>query len=133
MPKSLTTALAVGLLVLAQACHPGPADVNGTPGLVHQVYFWLAPGLDSAAREDFVTGMRGLAGAPGVERVLVGTAAATPTREVTDNTFDYFLTLHFDDVAAHDAYQVSDVHAAFVKAHEAKFREVRVFDGAVAQ
>ena len=102
-------------------------------GLVHQVYFWLQPGLDDEAKADFVAGMRSLAEAPTVREVSVGTAASTPEREVTDNSFDYFLTLHFDDVAGHDAYQVSDVHEAFVAAHEATCREVRVFDGVVVE
>ena len=133
MSRVLPAVATATLFVLAQACHPGPRDMSNAPGLVHQVYFWLAPGLDSAARADFVAGMRGLSDAPTVGHVTVGTPAATPARDVTDNTFDYFLTLHFEDVAAHDAYQVSDVHEAFVAAHAAKFREVRVFDGAVVE
>ena len=142
-PSPVALSVAV-LLVLAQACTSSEASPEAdvqptvtvstatpTPGLVHQVYFWLQPGLDAAAREDFVAGMRSLAAAPTVRAVIVGTAAGTPAREVTDNSFDYFLTLHFDDVAGHDAYQVSETHLAFVAAHEAKFREVRVYDGAV--
>ena len=117
----------------AVAAPPTPAAMSTAPGLVHQVYFWLQPGLTPDDEADFVAGMRSLAAAPTVREVLVGTAAATPARDVTDNSFDYFLTLGFDDVAGHDAYQVSAVHEAFVAAHEAKFREVRVFDGAVAR
>ena len=147
MPTRFTAALtAAALYVVAQACRAPetyPADDNPEsttvstpahtlPDLVHQVYFWLDPELDEAARADFVAGMRGLAAAPTVRRVTVGTAAATPARDVTDNTFDYFLTLHFDDAAGHDAYQVSEVHQAFVATHETKFREVRVYDGVVA-
>ena len=130
--------------VLAQACSspeasteaPTPTDTPAVmsssptaPALTHQVYFWLQPDLDEAAKADFVAGMRGLAGAPTVRSVHVGTAAGTPTRDVTDNSFDYFLTLGFDDVAGHDAYQTSQTHLDFVAAHGAKFREVRVYDG----
>lgn len=110
---------------------PTVLDQSRPPGLVHQVYFWLQPDLDDEARANFVSGMRALAEAPTVRDVFVGVAARTPTREVTDNSFDYFLTLHFDGVAGHDAYQVSEVHEAFIGAHAAKFREVRVYDGAV--
>ena len=128
--------VACGDAPVAEAAPPSPyetAAVPTAPGLVHQVYFWLQPGLSAAEEEAFVAGMRSLAEAPTVLEVEVGTAAATPEREVTDNSFDYFLTLGFENVAGHDAYQVSAVHEAFVAAHEAKFREVRVFDGAVVR
>ena len=144
MPKALYAACSVALLLTLGACRDAPAPraeanrssppndaTSAAPGLVHQVYFWLQPDLSEAEKEGFVAGMRSLAGAPTVLDVQVGTAAGTPEREVTDNSFDYFLTLHFEDVAGHDAYQVSAVHDAFVAAHGAKFREVRVFDGAV--
>ena len=104
-------------------------DMN--PGLIHQVYFWLDPALDEAARQDFVAGMKSLSAAPTVRRVMVGPPAATPQRDVTDKTFDYMLVLWFDDVAGHDAYQIDPVHLAFVKAHEAKFKTVKVLDAEV--
>ena len=98
------------------------------PGMTHTVYFWLQDSLTQADKDSFVEGVRSLAGAPTVKRLFVGTPAATPSRGVVNNSFDYTLVLWFDDVAGHDAYQVSDTHLKFVADHEAKFKEVRVHD-----
>lgn len=105
--------------------------MSTNPGLAHTVYFWLKPGLDDAGREEFVTALQSLAGAPSVRRVLVGPAASTPSRGVVDNSFDYMLVLWFDDVAGHDAYQIDPVHLAFVKGNEDKWTTVKVYDAEV--
>ncbi len=118
----------------AQDPNPAPEMTTATsedPGLAHTVYFWLKPELDDAARAEFVAGMRSLSGAPTVRRVLVGPAAATPSRGVVDNSFDYMLVLWFDDVAGHDAYQVDPVHLAFVEGNEDKWTTVKVYDAEV--
>ena len=99
-----------------------------TPGMAHTVYFWLKDGLSDQELKGFEAGMKSLEGAPSVRRVYTGKPAGTPSRDVTDNTFDYSLVLWFDDVAGHDAYQVSPTHLKFVADHEAKFDVVKVFD-----
>lgn len=98
------------------------------PGMTHTVYFWLQDSLTQADKDSFVEGVKSLEAAPTVKRLFVGTPAATPSRGVVNNSFDYSLVLWFDDVAGHDAYQVSDIHLKFVADHEAKFKEVRVHD-----
>ncbi len=106
-------------------------DASQYPGLAHTVYFWLKPDLDAAARTRFVDALKSLEDAPSVRRVLVGPAAATPSRGVVDNSFDYMLVLWFDDVAGHDAYQIDPVHLAFVEGNEDKWTTVKVYDAEV--
>ena len=105
-----------------------PMTESTDPGMAHTVYFWLQDSLTQADRESFEAGVRSLEGAPTVRRLFLGKPAATPSRGVVDNSFDYTLVLWFDDVAGHDAYQVSPTHLKFVEDHEAKFKEVRVYD-----
>ena len=105
------------------------ADTLGQ-GLMHVVYFWLDPELTAEQTEEFLTDLRGLANVPTVRRLWVGKPAATPSRGVVDNSFDYSLVVWFDDVAGHDAYQAHPIHLAFVEAQEAKFARVRVRDSA---
>jgi hypothetical protein len=99
-----------------------------TPGMVHTVYFWLNEGLSEDELRSFEEGVSSLKNAPSVRNIFVGTPAATPSRGVVDNSFDYSLVLWFDDVAGHDAYQVSPTHLKFVEEQEAKFSTVKVFD-----
>ena len=101
--------------------------------LVHTVFFWLTETTDDAGRANFVAGARALAEAPTVRHCFVGTPAGTPARAVVDNSFDYSLMLWFDDVAAHDAYQVSEVHQQFVDEQGAKFARVVVRDTVMAR
>ena len=120
-------------LSLANACvAPTTQTTDMTastdPGMAHTVYFWLQDGLSDAELASFEEGVQSLEAAPSVRRLFLGKPAATPSRGVVDNSFDYNLVLWFDDVAGHDAYQVSDIHLKFVADHEAKFKTVKVFD-----
>ena len=103
------------------------------PGMAHTVYFWLKDGLSAAELRSFEAGAKSLEAAPTVRRAFVGKPASTPSRGVVDNSFDYSLVLWFDDVAGHDAYQISPVHLKFVEEHEAKFDVVKVFDNRLLQ
>ncbi len=108
-------------------------DPEATPGLIHTVYFWLKDSVDEAAAKDFEDGVWSLEAIPSVKRMFVGPAATTPTRGVTDNSFDYALIMWFDDVAGHDAYQVHQIHLDFVAAQEAKFERVQVYDNVLGK
>ena len=131
--------LLLGTILLLGSCQTSartttpPMAATTAPGMAHTVYFWLKDGLTDADRKSFEAGMKSLAGAPTVRRVFTGTPAATPSRGVVDNSFDYNLVLWFDDVAGHDAYQVSETHLKFVADHEAKFDVVKVFDNQVLE
>ena len=99
-----------------------------TTGLLHTVYFWLHADCSAQDRLDFAAAARDLVHAPTVKSCTVGSPAATPDRDVTNNDFDFMLQLHFADVADHDAYQADDVHLRFVDAEAGKFERVMVFD-----
>jgi hypothetical protein len=103
-------------------------DADAEPGMMHTVYIWLADSLDAPAVQNFEEGVRKLEGVPTVKRMFFGPAAPTPTRDVTDNTFDYALILWFDDVAGHDVYQTHPIHLQFVAEQSAKFAKVQVHD-----
>lgn len=127
----LTCLVAIGLLsgcTVAQNDTPNNMTNASQPGMAHTVYFWLKDGLTQEELSSFETGVQQLEKAPTVRRIFVGKPAATPSRGVVDNSFDYSLVLWFDDVAGHDAYQVSPTHLKFVEDHEAKFDVVKVFD-----
>ena len=123
-----------GLLVLGSSACVAPQATTPmqqpttTPGMAHTVYFWLHEGLSDDDLRDFERGVAALQEAPTVLRCFVGKPAATPSRGVVDNSFDYSLVLWFDDVAGHDAYQISPTHLKFVAEQEAKFDVVKVFD-----
>lgn len=102
-----------------------------TIGMIHTVFFWLAPGLTAAERADFAAAARKLGTAPTVLQSHLGIPATTPRREVTDHSFDYSLQLFFASVADHDAYQVDPIHLAFVNEQAARFAAVRVYDTAL--
>ncbi|MBC6992862.1 Dabb family protein [Neolewinella lacunae] len=108
-------------------------DAAAEPGLIHTVYFWLKDSVDAAGAQEFVDGVWQLEEISSVKRMFVGPAASTPTRGVTDNSFDYALILWFDDVAGHDQYQVDPIHLKFVAEQEAKFKRVQVYDNVLGK
>lgn len=108
-------------------------DAEMEPGLMHTVYFWLKDDVDEAAAANFEEGVWSLEGIPSVKRMFVGPAASTPTRGVTDNSFDYALIIWFDDVAGHDIYQTHPIHLKFVEEQEDKFERVQVYDNVLSK
>ena len=98
--------------------------------LVHSVYFWLEPELTTAQRADFRRGVESLAGIKSVEKVFVGTPAATGKRPIIDDSYAVALTVLCKDIAAHDAYQVDPIHLAFVERWRTSWTRVQVYDAA---
>ncbi len=94
----------------------------------HSVYFWLDESLTAEQRTSFEGGLRDLFEIDVVSRGEFGTAAATPERPVTRNTFDYALFLEFDSVEKHNAYQIHAEHQVFVDKFSPWFEKVRIFD-----
>ncbi len=81
--------------------------------MIHSVYFWLRDDLTEAQRRQFTDGLASLLTIDTVRHGYVGTPAETPPRPIIDSSYDYALVTVFDDLAAHDAYQVDPVHDAF--------------------
>ena len=96
--------------------------------ILHNVYFWLDDDIKQADRDTFIDGLRLLMTDSNIVHAYYGTPATTPTRDVIDNTYDYAIVVLFDDVAGHDAYQVSAIHDKFLADHAAKFKRVTVYD-----
>jgi hypothetical protein len=96
--------------------------------LIHTVYFWLKPELTAAQRAEFRAAVETLGGIKAVEKVYVGTPAATERRAIIDASYDVALTVICRDVAAHDAYQVDPLHLAFVKQCNTFWSRVQIYD-----
>lgn len=95
--------------------------------LTHTVLFWADDDLTSAQLADFEAGLRTLPSIPLVRQGWVGTASAT-NRKVVDRSYTFALLLRFDDLAAHDAYQVHPIHDAFHSRCVKYWKKVVVYD-----
>ena len=96
--------------------------------LVHSVFFWLKPDLSPSDHAAFLRGVNSLATVKSTEQVFVGVPAATGKRPVIDDTYSCALTVLFQDVAAHDSYQVDPIHLAFVESCKAYWTRVQIYD-----
>lgn len=108
-------------------------SIEPAPGLIHSVFFWLREDLTDEERNAFVEGNRSMSTIPSVRRLYFGPPAATEAREVVDNSFDYALILHFDDLAGQNAYQVHPLHQQMVEQHSDKWTRVVVHDSQVLE
>lgn len=97
--------------------------------LVHTVYFWLKPELDSEAVMSFEEGLESLTKIPSVRHGYWGRPAATD-RPVIDRTYTYGLAVVFENMDGHDAYQVDPSHKAFLERFSAKWLKVVIYDTA---
>ncbi|MCP4166185.1 MAG: Dabb family protein [Chloroflexi bacterium] len=94
---------------------------------IHNVYFWLTSGLDDESLTAFEQGLLSLAQDPQVQTGYYGKPADTQ-RDVVENSYSYGLVLVFDDIVAHDLYQVGANHLSFVDEHLSKWVKVIVHD-----
>jgi hypothetical protein len=94
---------------------------------VHTVYFWLRPDLSPADRAAFTAGVESICRTPSVRHAWHGAPAATD-RPIIDRTYSWGLTVVFDDLAGHDAYQDHPVHLRFVEQHREKWTKVQIYD-----
>jgi hypothetical protein len=75
--------------------------------MIHNVYFWLKPGLSAEQRSTFETELMHLLEIDYLEHGFVGKPADTEKRPVCDHSFSYSLTLHFKNMQDHVFYQNS--------------------------
>ena len=95
--------------------------------MVHNVFFWLRNDLTSAQVKEFVAGITMLATLPSVRHGFTGRPSATD-RPIIDRTYDYGLTVVFDDLAGHDAYQIHPDHLVFLEKNKDKWATVKIYD-----
>ena len=98
--------------------------------LVHSVRFHLPPELAPERRAALRAGLETLRAIPEVRHLFIGTPAPVPARPVIDAGYAFALTVVFDDVAAHDRYQVHPLHLQFLAANRDSWTRVEVFDAA---
>lgn len=98
--------------------------------LVHTVYFWLKSELTPAQRAEFRRGVESLGGIKAVDKIYVGTPAATEKRPIIDDSYSVALTVVCQDVAAHNAYQVDPLHLKFVEQFKTFWSRVQIYDAA---
>ena len=95
---------------------------------IHNVYYWLTPGLDNEALASFEQGLDSLIHNPPAKGGHFGKPAATAARDVVESSYTYGMMIVFADLAAHDRYQSGAVHIEFINAHSAKWERVVVYD-----
>lgn len=95
--------------------------------LVHAVYFWLRDDLSPEEQQTFERTLHTLSTIPSATHCWIGKPADTD-RPVIDRSYSWALVLAFEDMAAHDAYQVDPTHQAFVNSCKPLWKQVKIFD-----
>lgn len=96
----------------------------------HHVYFWLKDEFKTdAGRARMESALNELVKSPNISKAHWGRPAATEQRAVTDHSWDYGISFHFDTMEAHEAYQKADpIHDAFSDGHREMWSKVLVMD-----
>lgn len=102
--------------------------MQNTNNLLHHVFFWLKAPSSAQDRQKLIEGLRSLEQADTVAGIHIGIPAATPKREVIDDTYDVSLLLTFNSVEDHNTYQGHPVHTKFVEAYSHLWKNVRIYD-----
>lgn len=95
--------------------------------LVHSVYFWLDKRLPETERKRFREGLGSLREIESLRGFYTGTPAAT-RRPVVDSTYDYALTVLFEDLQGHDDYQNHPLHKRFLDQFSKCWTKVVIYD-----
>jgi hypothetical protein len=98
----------------------------------HFVMFWLKPQLTQAEISNFAQFFEHLRPIKYIRSLNYGLAASTPVRPVTDNSFTYSLTITFDNIADHHAYQEDKVHLDAVEKFSGNWYRVVVHDTVIS-
>ena len=97
--------------------------------IAHHVLFWLKADITDDQKQAFRASLQTLTGVEGVKNLHIGTPAPIE-RSVVDTTYTFSLLLFFDDLAAHDVYQVHPLHLAFLDGFRQYFEKVVIYDAA---
>lgn len=96
--------------------------------LVHSVYFWLKKELKQGDRNAFCEALEKLQGIETVQALYVGRPAGISNRPVVEGSYDFGLTVVFDDSSGHDVYQVHPLHQQFLSRFSSFWERIQVFD-----
>jgi hypothetical protein len=103
---------------------------DATKQIGHMVFFKLNDNSGPAKQAMLEACQKYLTGHPGTDYFSVGTVA-DHDRDVNDRDFDIALHLVFENVAAHDQYQVAPRHDQFIAENKDNWAHVRVFDSVI--
>jgi hypothetical protein len=95
--------------------------------IAHHVLFWLKADTTADQKQAFCKGLQTLENIEAVKTFHIGTPAPIE-RAVVDTTYTFSLVLFFDDLAAHDVYQVHPLHKAFLDEFRVLFEKVVIYD-----
>ncbi|MFC3560907.1 Dabb family protein [Pedobacter jamesrossensis] len=95
--------------------------------IAHHVLFWLKADTTIEQKAAFLKALKTLENIEVVKTFHVGTPAAIE-RAVVDTTYTFSLILFFEDMAAHDVYQVHPLHKAFLDEFKIYFGKVVIYD-----
>jgi hypothetical protein len=94
----------------------------------HHVFFWLKNPDNAQDRAKFETAIKELLQTPEIIRSHIGVPAAVTPRPVLDSSYTYSLLVIFNDIQAHDAYQVHPNHLKFIDENKHLWDRVQVYD-----
>jgi hypothetical protein len=95
--------------------------------IAHHVLFWLKADTTDEQKQAFRQGLQSLESIEVIKNIHIGTPAPIE-RAVIDTTYTFSLVVFFDDLAAHDVYQVHEVHKAFLDQFRELFDKVVIYD-----
>lgn len=95
--------------------------------IAHHVLFWLKADTTEAQKEAFLAGLKSLENIEVVKSFHIGVPAPIE-RAVVDTTYTFSLLLFFEDLAAHDVYQIHATHKAFLDQFRELFEKVIIYD-----
>lgn len=95
--------------------------------IAHHVLFWLKADTTEDQKQAFRKGLESLEPIEGILSLHIGTPAPIE-RAVVDTTYTFSLIILFKDLAAHDVYQVHDLHKAFLDEFRGLFEKVIIYD-----
>lgn len=95
----------------------------------HHVYFWLKEDHQNAAdRAVFEQGLDSLFKIDLVKGGRWAVPAKVALRPVIDQSWDYALSMQFENLEGHDTYQTSPDHHAFINTFKEWWAKVLVMD-----
>lgn len=95
--------------------------------ILHHVLFWLKADTSDEQKAAFRKGLNTLEQIEVVKQFHIGTPAPIE-RSVVDTSYTFSLGLFFEDLAAHDVYQVHPLHKAFLEEFRVLFEKVVIYD-----
>ena len=96
--------------------------------LVHTVFFWMKKNAPKNAAKQTIADALKYLKSPSVKHLWAGGPAKTEARDVVNATYDVGLTVTFDTVADHDAYQDDPQHQVFIQRNKKNWLRVEVYD-----